>query len=106
MMVRFPGRVSPLEDLTAITNSSFPCWLVPVRMDNECDSITVQRVTIRNDDLTIGTIKGKNLCIHGNIIIIIIIILIHYRKGLSAVGFESAYRFIGLAIRHILHSVS
>jgi hypothetical protein len=67
MMVRFPGRVSPLEDLTAITNSSFPCWLVPVRMDNECDSITVQRVTIRNDDLTIGTIKGKNLWIHGNI---------------------------------------
>ena len=57
-MVRLPGRVSPLADLTAITNSSFPCWLVPVRMDNECDSITDQRGTIRNDDLTI--VQSRN----------------------------------------------
>jgi hypothetical protein len=67
MMVRLPGRVSPLADLTAITNSSFPCWLVPVRINNECDSITDERGTIRNDDLTIGTIKEPHLWIHGNI---------------------------------------
>jgi len=62
-----PEKLSPLADLTAITNSSFPCQLVPVRMDNECDSITDQRGTIRNHDLTIGTIKEPNLWIHGNI---------------------------------------
>ena len=36
-------------------------------------------------------------------LIIITIILIHYHKGLSAVGFESAYGFIGLAI--LLHTL-
>ena len=67
MMVRFPGRVSPLEDLTAITNSSFPCWLVPVRMESESNSKTDKMGTIRNDDLTVGSIKEPNLWIHGNI---------------------------------------
>lgn len=66
-MVRLPGRVSPLADLTAITNSSFPCRLVPVLMESESDSITEKRGTIRNDDLTVGTIKEPNLWIHGNI---------------------------------------
>ena len=66
-MVRLPGRVSPLADLTAITNSSFPCRLVPVRMESESDSITDKRGTIQNADLTVGTIKEPNLWIHGNI---------------------------------------
>jgi len=66
-MVRLPGRVSPLADLTAITNSSLPCWLVPVRRESESDSITDKRVMIKIDDLTIGTIKEPNLWIHGHI---------------------------------------
>ncbi len=66
-MVRLPGRVSPLADLTAITNSSFPCRLVPVRMESESNSKTDKRGTIQNDDLTVGTIKEPNLWINGNI---------------------------------------
>ena len=66
-MVRLPGRVSALADLTAITNSSFPCRLVPVRIESESDSITEKRDIIRNDNLTVGTIKEPNLWIHGNI---------------------------------------
>jgi hypothetical protein len=38
--------------------------LVPVLMESESDSITEKRGTIRNDDLTVGTIKEPNLWIH------------------------------------------
>ena len=38
-------------------------------------------------------------------LVIIIIILIHYHKGLSAVGFESAYRFIGLAFLFLISCI-